>query len=84
MTGTAWSVFPNPATDKTSIQIRSQLGNVSFTIINNDGKVIYATTRQTAIAGEVIDISLAGFAKGIYLIRMVSDNVIKTEKLVIQ
>lgn len=84
MTGTAWSVFPNPATDKTSIQIRSQLGNVSFTIINNDGKVVYATTRQTAIAGEVIDISLAGFAKGIYLIRMVSDNVIKTEKLVIQ
>lgn len=84
MTGSTWTLFPNPATNKASIQIRSQLGNVSFSLIDNNGKVVYAGSRYITTIGEVIEIPLGSFAKGTYLIRMVNNNIIQTEKLVLQ
>ncbi len=84
MTGATWALFPNPATRKTSIQIRGGLGNASFTLHDNNGKVVYAVSRHTVTAGEMIDIPLTGLAKGVYLIKMIAENQFKTEKLVIQ
>jgi hypothetical protein len=84
MTGALWAVFPNPATSKTTIQIRSQLKNVSFTLVDNYGRTVYYRSLPNVNAGEFKDIPLSNFAKGIYMLKIESDKGSKTEKIIVQ
>lgn len=84
MTGALWAVFPNPATSKTTIQIRSQLKNVSFTLVDNYGKTVYYRSLPNVSAGEFKDIPVSNFAKGIYMLKIQSDKGSKTEKIIVQ
>lgn len=84
MTGALWALFPNPATSKTSVQIRSQLKNVSFTLFDNYGKIVYYRSLPNVSAGEFKDIPLTSLAKGIYMLKIESDKGSKTEKIMVQ
>ncbi len=84
MTGALWAVFPNPAISKTTIQIRSQLKNVSFTLVDNYGKTVYYRSLPTVNAGEFKDIPLTNFARGTYMLKIESDKGSKTEKIIVQ
>ncbi len=84
MTGALWAIFPNPATSKTTIQIRSQLHNVSFTLFDNYGKTVYYNLLPNVNAGEFKDIPLSNLAKGIYMLKIESDKGSKTEKIIVQ
>lgn len=84
MTGALWALFPNPATSKTSVQIRSQLKNVSFTLFDNYGKIVYYRSLPNVSAGEFKDIPVSNFAKGIYMLKIQSDKGSKTEKIIVQ
>lgn len=84
MTGALWALFPNPATSKTSVQIRSQLKNVSFTLFDNYGKIVYYRSLPNVSAGEFKDIPVSNLAKGIYMLKIQSDKGSKTEKIIVQ
>ncbi len=84
MTGALWVIFPNPATSKAIIQIRSQLKNVSFTLVDNFGKTVYYRSLPNVSAGEFKDIPLTNVAKGIYMLKIESDKGSKTEKIIVQ
>jgi len=84
MTGALWAIFPNPATSKTTVQIRSRLKNVSFTLVDNYGKTIYRRFSLNVNAGEFKDIPLNNVSKGMYMLKIESDKGSKTEKIIVQ
>ena len=83
-TNDLWSVFPNPATTKISVRAQTQLKNISLTLIDNIGKSVYHQSYTGTNAGELLNIPLAGFIKGVYLLKIESDKGNKTEKIVVQ
>ena len=84
MSTASWSVYPNPASTMTSVVVRSNLNNVSFTLSDNNGKVVYQHSRIKVNAGEFINIPVSNIARGIYMLNIKSDNVNKTEKIIVQ
>ena len=77
------SVFPNPATTKTTVQVRSVLNNAFFTLMNNDGKRVYQRSITKINAGEFIDIPLINFAPGMYMLKIESNEGISTRKIIV-
>lgn len=84
MVKAAFSVFPNPATTKTTVQVRSMLNNASFSLINYDGKIVYLRSLIKVNAGEFIDIPLTNFAPGMYMLTIESDEGKSTRKIIVQ
>jgi hypothetical protein len=79
-----WSMFPNPATDFTTIQIPGGMTKGSVSIFDNLGKMVYSKIFLSAPVGESLSISLKSLSPGIYMVKVVSDNNFSTNKLVIQ
>lgn len=84
MTSALWTLFPNPATSKTTIHIRSQLKDVSFTLVDNYGKTLYRRFLPNVNAGEFKEIPLSNLSKGIYILKIESDKGSNTEKIIVQ
>ncbi len=84
LSGLAWTMWPNPATNQTSILIRSEMNNVTLSLVDTYGKTIYTRTISKATEGEVIEIPLGNVAKGIYMMHLQNGTEVKTEKLIVQ
>ncbi len=76
-------IYPNPASNKLFIEIGTpRKENVIIEIFNLHGKIVY--TKQYGNANYKIDvIDLSKFKKGLYVIRVRSNNILKNEKLII-
>ena len=79
-----FALYPNPATTKTTVQIRSQLNKVSISLIDNYGRKLYQSNHASLQAGTNLKIPLQQFAKGIYTLTLDSDKGRSTEKIVLQ
>ena len=83
--GTAFSVYPNPAHDKVtvSIDVKEQ---VQFNVKLRDmsGRVILSEDRQAEEGLNAYDMDLKGFAKGIYTIEVQSAKDSWKTKVVVQ
>jgi len=79
------NVYPNPAKDVANVNFELENNSdVTLTISDLSGKVVYATTENNVAAGKnSIVVSTAGFANGVYTYSFVAGNVVVTEKLVI-
>ncbi len=65
--GSKIQVFPNPANEKLILKVTQQsVKKISMTIINADGKVMYADQIQNGL----IEINTQQYASGFYLIRI--------------
>jgi hypothetical protein len=84
MSTASWSVYPNPASTSTSVFVRSNLSNASFTLLDNNGKIVYQRFRISVIAGEHINIPVTNIARGIYMLNIKTSELNKTEKVIIQ
>ena len=76
------SVFPNPCGDYTELKASSLDGSIKIDIYNISGmkvKTIFSSGQS-----ESISINMSGMVKGMYLLRIQSDNKIITEKLIKQ
>jgi hypothetical protein len=79
-----WLVYPNPATSKTSVAVKTDLNNVQIMLSNSNGQTVYSLNLPKASAGQSIDIPLSNLAKGIYVLKMQSDQGTKTDKIVVE
>jgi len=66
------SIFPNPVTDDVQIQTSLKINKIEITDVT--GKLIYVTTYKT--------IDCSGFAKGVYLLRVKTDEGIAVKRFV--
>ena len=79
------NVFPNPAKSTTTISLVLQKPmTIQVTLIDISGRVIYSNTKQQLTDGrQNITIPINTIKRGIYFVRIVSDNdIIATQKLV--
>ena len=81
---TLWSIQPNPVKTAASFYTRRNMTNVSINIYTSAGKNIYRTQRSIISAGEQIVIPVSNLAKGIYFVKVKSNEGSKTEKLVVE
>ncbi len=81
----SFSVFPNPASDNVAIDfsLRAESAvNVSITDLSS--KVVYAANLgNKTIGSNSLNVNTTAFANGIYVVNVITNNGIATEKLVI-
>ncbi|XZF14316.1 M43 family zinc metalloprotease [Chitinophagaceae bacterium MMS25-I14] len=78
------SLAPNPTSGSTSVVLKGGNGTAMIQVTDIAGKVVYAT--QQELNGSLTRIEIPGnniSVKGIYLVHVVTDNLNKTEKLVV-
>lgn len=68
-------IYPNPATDKVSIESESTLKNIS--IFNLNGQKVY----EIALDQNNVDLNVEQLEAGMYMIRLETENGTKVEKL---
>jgi hypothetical protein len=71
------SIFPNPATELVSIESSNA---TSINIFNTVGQVVYSNSNPSTI--ESVDVST--FETGIYIVEVKNNEIITTEKLIIE
>jgi hypothetical protein len=76
-----FTISPNPATDRFTITVGSDLQNSELLITNILGKTI----KKVTLSGNRLQCSANDFAKGVYFVSIINKNrVLTTKKLVIQ
>ncbi|MGA3013851.1 MAG: T9SS type A sorting domain-containing protein [Bacteroidales bacterium] len=73
-------IYPNPATDKITIETTGTVKEINLAIINIDGQQLI--TRQTTDPKTSIDIST--FPSGVYFVRLTNDKTVEVGKFVKQ
>ncbi len=79
-------VYPNPAKNFTNVNITAlQKENSTITIINTQGQIVWKQNKQLQIGNNIINInSLDKWNKGMYVVKVQYENVVQTQKLIIQ
>jgi len=81
-------VYPNPATDKITVQLnRKTAGNLQLTLTDVSGRVRLSRKQQLAAGDTVINIAFLkqqGIIPGVYVLRIITDEGVKLVKLVVQ
>ena len=78
------NLYPNPASDFVTIEIfdKFNTGNLKLEILNSIGQVVY--TQNVTNANQKVVMDINNFSKGLYLVRISSDKLFITKKLLIQ
>ena len=74
----AISLFPNPASDQVRIEAPSKIHNVTVTAANG------AMVENKKVDCTRLEWSLKGYTKGVYFVRLVTDEGVITKKLVVR
>ncbi len=78
------SLYPNPASNMTTITINGVDSKAYISIIDMHGRIIASVEKNPSSNKIMYMLDLGGFATGVYYIRVDTDNKIKTQKLIIQ
>ena len=77
-----FSIYPNPATNKISIETKSNLqGETTICIFNMNGALLQQEKFQSQ---NLIELDVSALAKGFYLIKIQTNKGIETKKLVVE
>ena len=72
------ALYPNPTTGKFSISFSKNLSNASFSITDNNGKII----ARFKASGYKVDFDLSPYTAGIYYVRIEENGKIITKKVI--
>lgn len=82
--GALWSVYPNPAKEKTTLYAKSNLNAVQVQLSDVSGKMLYRGYIPVLAAGQSVNIPLTSLAKGMYFLKIYSEKQTTTEKIMVQ
>jgi hypothetical protein len=77
-------VYPNPATDLITLEIpvSTTINNVSYKIVNGQGKVVYNKLIGTISDNYQENINISSFAKGLYIMVLSQDGKITSQQII--
>lgn len=78
------TLSPNPAADKTTIIFNGNYSNIDIKILDAGGRPVYKNKIASVNAHQPLDIDVSNFAKGIYIVTIISDSGTNVEKLSVQ
>ena len=73
-------LFPNPVQDNLSLNYNSSEKIIQFEIWTMDGKIVYRNIHNVQPGTNHTDINVTSLSKGIYLLRLVENQAIRTLK----
>jgi hypothetical protein len=83
MTGTACSVYPNPAHGSFSVTLPPDTGDREVCLLNATGKVVERRTIQSSTSSFTETFTTNSLLPGMYLVKITSKSSIATEKVLI-
>jgi hypothetical protein len=81
--GIRWQLYPNPAENNTAIYAQKDLIKVRVILTDLSGRILFLGQYNNISVGEHIDIPVQNLAKGVYMLKVISEQGSKTEKLVV-
>jgi subtilisin-like proprotein convertase family protein len=82
--GLNYVLFPNPASDKITVRIFSNLNNVVIRLNDISGKVLRKKSLGTVTTGSEFSFPVKGLSRGLYIFTLTSEKGISTNKLIVQ
>jgi len=78
-------VYPNPSRDIFNVSfVSDEVQNLEMTITNVVGKVIYTTDLEQFVGQFTKEVNLATYPKGVYFLKITTDQGMVTKKLTLQ
>ncbi len=81
--GISWILIPNPATEKAAVLFNKPLSNVRVVVSDANGRTVFSKSEPSIAAGTTIQLPIEKLAKGIYLVKVISNGNTDIQKLVI-
>jgi uncharacterized delta-60 repeat protein len=82
-TNSTMLVYPNPSSGMFRLQLQHTTGKVQVTVLNSKGQVVQQR-RVNISESNAVDFNLTGKAKGLYLIKVMSEKGVQTTKVMVQ
>ncbi len=82
--GAAVVVYPNPATHVAHVKLNQSAANISITLTNAGGKVVYAKSAGAMAAGADIQLPVSSLAHGVYTVNIKTDRGNFTQQLLVE
>jgi hypothetical protein len=82
--GMQYMVYPNPATNKSTIRILTEMKQVVIRLNDVSGKTISKKWLGKVTTGQEFSIPVQGLSKGLYTLTVMSEEGISTSKLIVQ
>lgn len=79
--GFSMQLYPNPASDIVKLSFDRIAGDLSYELIDADGKIVLTQSRINYL-DEIIEINLSAFAPGMYWLRVKANEDVKVFKVV--
>ncbi len=79
-----YSIYPNPTKGKITVVINGVSSKLELQITNLQGEVIRTQSISNDKQSYTTDIDLSNYAKGIYFVKIINNNFVKVEKVVLQ
>jgi len=76
-------IYPNPTKGKFTMEISGFTGELAMNIVDLSGKTVF-TQQLNVTAGFIRKFDVSTLAKGVYYIKLISEDGVKVEKLIIQ
>lgn len=73
-------VYPNPSNGMVNVRINKFVGKVNFQIVDLNGRIVYDQTDENFNIEKALNLS--GFQSGVYILKIVGDNLNFSQKLI--
>ncbi len=77
------NIYPNPTSGLITMEFEDNTGPLEIKVVNTLNKVVYSETTET-MTGKNLKIDLSSQAKGIYFIKLKTDKIEETVKVILQ
>ena len=77
-------LYPNPAAGLLNVAIKNHALQLKLILTDVNGREVYTESFQNTQPGFIVRIDISAFPGGLYFIRLISDDQLYTEKVVIQ
>jgi len=78
------SIYPNPSDGKFYISLSGVEGAVELQILSLQGKILIQQQYEDVKSGDMKNIDISTFANGVYMIKLINNNSVKLERVIIQ
>jgi len=79
-----FNVYPNPATEKVTVDLTAfEKDVVSITVVNAVGQTVFTESEPT-VKSNLFTLNTAGWARGVYFFTVNSNEIVSTRKIVLQ
>jgi len=79
-----WKVYPNPANSSTGLYMNTSVSKLQLVLTDASGKVLYQSKHSSVSTGQKINVPVQDLAKGVYLLKVITERSSHTEKIVVQ